>query len=31
MPTDTASYEGIYQIKKDGTLELMKYYWEDYT
>lgn len=35
ITADTASYEGegyeIYQIKENGTLELIKEYWEDYT
>lgn len=35
VTTDIDSYEGegyeVYQIKKDGTLELIKEYWEDYT
>lgn len=35
ITADITSYEGewyeIYQIKEDGTLELIKEYWEDYT
>lgn len=35
ITADLVSYEGegyeIYQIKKDGTLELVKECWEDYT
>ena len=35
ITADLAPYEGegyeVYQIKKDGTLELIKEYWEDYT
>lgn len=35
ITTDITSYEGewyeVYQINEDGTLELIKEYWEDYT
>ena len=35
ITADITSYEGewyeIYQINEDGTLELIKEYWEDYT
>lgn len=35
ITADITSYEGewyeVYQIKEDGTLELIKEYWEDYT
>lgn len=35
ITADITSYEGewyeIYQIKEDGTLGLIKEYWEDYT
>lgn len=35
ITADLVSYEGegyeVYQIKEDGTLELVKEYWEDYT
>ena len=35
ITADLAPYEGegyeVYQIKKDGTLELIKECWEDYT
>lgn len=35
ITADITSYEGegyeVYQIKKDGTLEQIKEYWEDYT
>lgn len=35
ITADLVSYEGegyeVYQIKEDGTLELIKEYWEDYT
>lgn len=30
ITADIDSYE-VYQIKEDGTLELIKEYWEDYT
>lgn len=30
ITADLVSYE-VYQIKEDGTLELIKEYWEDYT
>ena len=29
-PYESEGYE-VYQIKKDGTLEQLKEYWEDYT
>ena len=35
ITADITSYEGewyeVYQIKENGTLELIKEYWEDYT
>ena len=35
ITADITPYEGewyeVYQIKEDGTLELIKEYWEDYT